>query len=328
MVALWATAFTMADVGPVDALMTGAVLGLLVIVVWGSYGLVVDRVLPGRRTRTRFVIVCIAIPAAAISWVAAGEALEQLSGLMLPTAETPVRRVAQALILTLFPIAQLLTRALRRRGEASIATMKTYNDQLADEVARANTELWMQRRALARKLHGSIQATVDAAALRLSSAERNGSSPDGALARARTDIECALVGLGEAIAQGHWDDPDDLDRAITRIRGLWEGVADIDVALAQDVIDLLRTDLATRATLVDVLTESCSNAVRHGNATRICARVTHADDLMLLEVVDNGSTDAVGLAGMGSAMLDEITVHWQRTRTAAGTRLSAVLPRS
>ena len=327
MVALWGTAITLADDGLLGALIVGSVLGLIALVVWGSFGLAVDRALSGRRIRTRVIIVAVTMLTAAAGWVAAAEAWEQVSGLMLPTAETPVQRAAQALIMTLFAIVQVLSQALRRRGEHALLSVTAYNAALEAEVSRANTELWAQRRELSAELHGWVQASVNAATMRVSDAARQGCAPEAVLVRACADIEEALVALERKMARGGRSDSAELERAIARICGLWEGLVDIQVDLPEQLDVALEHDLTMQAALVEALTEACSNAVRHGAASRIHARITPAARVVRLEVVDDGRAVGHGVPGQGSALLDAIALDWRRTRDDAGTRLSASFAR-
>jgi two-component system, NarL family, sensor histidine kinase UhpB len=327
MVALWGTAFTFFDAGPLGALIVGSVLGTIALGTWGSIGFVVDRALIGRGTPMRIIIVLIAIPAAASAWIAAAEALEHLSGLALPTAETTVQRAAQAMTLTLFPIVQVLSRALRRRGELSTEQLRAYNDALESEIARANTELWAQRRALSVELHGWIQATVNAATLRVSKAVREGYPHEAILIQARSEIERALASLTGRITHHGRSGPGELDRAIERICGLWEGLVDIEVDLPESPDDALEHDATMQAALVEALTEACSNAVRHGDAGRIRARITATERVVLLDVVDDGRAIGHGSPGQGSALLDEIALEWRRTKDDTGAQLAATFAR-
>jgi signal transduction histidine kinase len=327
MVAVWGAAVSLADASPIGALIIGSVLGVVALGAWGSIGLVVDRLLHGHGPLLRIVIVLMAIPAAAVGWVIAAEAVEQVTGLALPTAETAIQRAAQALTLTLFPIAQMSGRAFRRRDERSLEAMTAYNDTLTAEVARANTELWAQRRALSVELHGFLQSTVNAAALRVSNAARQGHPHDAAVLQARSDIESALVSLEGRIARHGRGGSKELDRAIARIRGMWEGLVDIRIDLPESLGAALEDDATIETALIEALTESCSNAVRHGAARRIHARITAQEQVVLLQVIDDGLAAGRGSPGQGSALLDEITLEWQRTRDDSGTCLTATFPR-
>jgi len=321
LLALWGTGFTLADSGPLGALMVGAAHAAIALIVWGTVGLVLDQVLPGRRLRTRVVLVVLAMFAAAAGWVAAAELWEHASGQMLPTAETLVQRVAQALTLTLFPIVQVLSRALWHRSELMLSSLQDQVDHIAAEVARANTELWAQRRLLARELHGPVQAVVNAATLRLLDAEQDGLPIEVTLRRARIDIENALAHLATVIAVDERSRPHDLDQAIGRICGLWEGLTDIEVEVSEEATARLDCDPTLRAALVEVLTEACSNAVRHGNAKLIRAATTLTERGLLLEVIDDGRPAESDTPGLGTSLLDEIALDWDRTHGDAGTRL-------
>jgi signal transduction histidine kinase len=226
------------------------------------------------------------------------------------------------------PTAQSLGRAARHQDERAVTELRRITRSLEREVARANSQLWAKRRALARALHGPVQAAISAAALRLSMAGDDAAALGSAVAKARAEIEGALAELERRVTEDRLDTGDDLHRAITRICGLWEGVVDVDIAVSPELVHELAADPAVTAAVVDVLTEACSNAVRHGRAQHISARLHDESLLVALEVVDDGQPGTIGAPGGGSALLDEVTLAWQRTHDVAGTRLTASFARS
>jgi signal transduction histidine kinase len=89
--------------------------------------------------------------------------------------------------------------------------------------------------------------------------------------------------------------------------------------------------------------EACSNAVRHGKASNIDVRVTLSaggDNLVIVvendgdAVVSKSHQDTVaaitGLipvsGGLGTMLLEELTLSWSLTGAAGLTRLAAVVP--
>jgi signal transduction histidine kinase len=325
--ALWGTASTVDSVGFLRALEVGLAVGAITVLSIGVVGSLAHRMLRGRPPRSRIAIVGMATLAAALVWAGASRTAIITLGIPLPAGDGVVRLAAQALLLTAFPIAQGLGRAARRQGAHAVEELQAMTDAVELEVARANAELWQRRRALSRALHGPIQAAINASSLRLARRGRDGALPDFTIANAQVTIEAALASLERQFASGRLDTGDDLDLAVSRIRGLWEGIAEIDVELPEEVANKITGDRTITAVLVDVLTEACSNAVRHGRARRINARLQGDAERIVLEVIDDGRVETIGAPGGGSALLDEVALAWQRTHGTEGTRLIASFAR-
>ncbi len=68
----------------------------------------------------------------------------------------------------------------------------------------------------------------------------------------------------------------------------------------------------------------------HGGAGSVAADVTRApdaDDVLVVHVSDDGTgPSAAPVPGLGTVMLDEVALHWRRTRLGERTELRVTLP--
>ena len=78
----------------------------------------------------------------------------------------------------------------------------------------------------------------------------------------------------------------------------------------------------------DLIPELVFNSVRHGNARVIDVQLQIVDSRTLsLTVIDDGSGDLMTTRhGLGSALLDEASISWSRTRVGARTTTTSLLP--
>jgi signal transduction histidine kinase len=72
------------------------------------------------------------------------------------------------------------------------------------------------------------------------------------------------------------------------------------------------------------VTESVSNAIRHGHAKNVEISILEdSADSIRIEISNDGVSDSSDRQGVGSQMLDEITMNWSRELTDSGVRLVA-----
>ncbi len=112
---------------------------------------------------------------------------------------------------------------------------------------------------------------------------------------------------------------------------MWSGLCDVRIDIDRDARAALDADAVCRTTAADVLTEGISNAIRHGGATRVTARLARMDgNLARIWIWDDGEPPrASSKRGLGSRLLDECAVRWSRqpaARRDERTELVADLP--
>ena len=115
--------------------------------------------------------------------------------------------------------------------------------------------------------------------------------------------------------------------ALAGVAKAWDGLCTVDVALPEDLAARIDDNPPLASSVVDICTDACSNAVRHGGAAHVAVQAQPAGDSVELVVSDDGAPDdTAGLPGMGSAMLDDVSVEWLRRREGGRTVLRATLP--
>jgi len=301
---------------------SGILVALMIFVsifIWSqlaNWGLAL--ILPKLSPRTALVIVLIAAVAIGYLSTAAGTLLLEDSTLKVVFFVTG--GVFTAGIVLLLAIVS----AILRQQQESERTLVEYTERLRHEVVRLRQAQWLQNKALSRALHGPVQSTVTSAALRLDAAVRNGESTGTLVEEIRTELRSVIdvIDAAEIVAPS-------LDIALTRITGMWEGLCDVQTSVSPDAANILSNDPLAAATVVDILTEAVSNAVRHGKAEHVMIAVnTDIKGSVTITVSNDGKADdnTSPTTGLGTTLLDECTLHWSRTQINNAHVLSADVP--
>lgn len=209
-------------------------------------------------------------------------------------------------------------------GAVSQGRIQT-QEELQDAVARLEASVnvlrqkaWVTRRQLGYVMHGAIQGALLSAAMRLSSADC---------------IDARLVAsisheLRQALARLDAQSTPRIDFEVTmgELQSLWSGECELELA----VQDAARIQLASRpetaACAAEVVREAVGNAIRHGRANRVWVTVSVTEQLVHLEVIDDGGgLEGCSRPGLGAAMCDEMCLDWSLTRESDRTVLAARL---
>jgi hypothetical protein len=218
-----------------------------------------------------------------------------------------------------------LLRATRHQLDRTDVEIQKLRYELEWEIARANQTQWQQQRALARALHGPLQSAVNAAALRIDAAVRNGSVTTDLVDAERTSILDALGYLPTAAA----DRIPDMELDFRRIQGTWAGLCDIAIEMSDDVLANIAADPACSSAVTDIVTESCANAIRHGHATTIAVSIAQPDShrLVTIVIVNDGTvSDPTSHSGIGTSLISDVALEWHLETGEDETRFSATLP--
>jgi two-component system, NarL family, sensor kinase len=174
------------------------------------------------------------------------------------------------------------------------------------------------RRELATALHGSVAASLTAAAMRLRHTIDAGDADASihALFEARRLVNLQLVSLTLA-REG------DLDTLLHRICESWSGLVEITYQIAAPG-NVGERDVRL---IDDVVTEGVNNAVRHGNARHVHVAVARDASGFSVTVVDDGVFVGGRRAGLGSQILDLCADGgWSlHARVGGGSELHALL---
>jgi len=199
--------------------------------------------------------------------------------------------------------------------------LEEQNEELAFEVALFEQQLWVARRNWSLIIHGTVQASLTAALTRLNAADADKKT----LTLAKKDLDRAIAALST---------PPSLDvkfaPALKEIVATWQGVCDIQVDIDSSVKKIAAKDPRLSMCINEILKEAVSNAVRHGDARIARASLTLADDGVIdLTVANDGHAPRIRVRkGLGSNLLDELTVDWSLDFDSATeqTILTARLP--
>jgi len=214
--------------------------------------------------------------------------------------------------------------AVLRQQRASEQVLLERTQQLRRQVTRMRQAQWLQQKALSRALHGPIQSAVTSAALRLDSAVRSGVPTAHLVEDIRTELRSSIdvLEVAENIASS-------LDTAFTRIIGTWEGICAVTLQIPDTAASHIEGDPLAAATVVDIVTEAVSNAVRHGGASQVVVFIDLDNEgIVNLSITDNGSPKVTTseTSGLGTTVLKECTLSWSRTTTETGHVLTASIP--
>jgi signal transduction histidine kinase len=215
----------------------------------------------------------------------------------------------------------------------SYSVLSQYRAQLYDELQRTNQkllravtrikqDLWLSRRQLISQLHGTVQGALTAAITRLSTATENDAT---AVARAQEDLDRAVLALRQGSLQEI-----ELSSALGELRTSWEGVCDFTWRVSQSDLDLIELHENNAFYIVAIATESISNAMRHGGATRVELSMTTQDGWrLLLEIANDGTPPPPEItSGTGTKLISELSSSWAFSQEDGKSILKLELPLS
>lgn len=183
---------------------------------------------------------------------------------------------------------------------------------------RVQQESWAAAHVLARELHGGVQSELTAAALRLESWARQPASQsmDEVLAQ----VLAAVERVNRLAAEEFRPVPVDPAEAMGGVVAVWAGLATVTLDVDADASERLSRDVAASETAIEIVRECVANSVHHGRASAVSVRVRLLTPARVeVAVTDNGrGLDAHAASGLGSRMLDQVCLRWERTGGSSG----------
>jgi signal transduction histidine kinase len=212
----------------------------------------------------------------------------------------------------------------------SLLAMNSVQRELAEATAQSSWEITRIRqlhreleRGLANKLHGKIQATLAASYLKLARAITEGHESESQLSGYKATLVRNILELQSEVHR-----PVRLQSVIFETVATWADVCRIQYHLPQEQLALIERDSLLCHALEDVIPELAFNSVKHGKASTLHFGFEIIDEKTLkLEAIDSGrQTVESGRVGLGSKLLDECCISWNRTTSNDGTTTSCLLP--
>ncbi|MFM7014355.1 MAG: sensor histidine kinase [Actinomycetota bacterium] len=192
------------------------------------------------------------------------------------------------------------------------------NSKIERELALVNQKIWVERRQWALAIHGSVQASLTAALVRL---RGNDELSNAELKKIRAHIAQARDGLVRP-KLGNFD----FKKAIKEIKQTWEGMVDVSFNSRTEGAKVLMADTWASVCANEIIKEAISNSMRHGSATEVTIECSIPEPgFVEIMVQDNGR----GLKpkyrkGLGGQIIDEIAYPWSLENVkSGGVRLKA-----
>jgi hypothetical protein len=220
------------------------------------------------------------------------------------------------ILYVLFGLGYALARSASNELHNTMAQLVEADAELTWRVSRLRLLQWAQSSRFARALHGPVQAIIAQSAVRL---KESPEQREHILESLRNALVNVLEGR-ESLHDRSWNE------SVALMHTMWQGVCEVHVQSTDVCVRSLDADVACREMAVEIMSEAISNAVRHGQATRVVARMECDGTRATLTVTDNGRGEEVGSPGLGTRMLDACTLRWERDPAPGATTLVAVLP--
>jgi signal transduction histidine kinase len=186
-------------------------------------------------------------------------------------------------------------------------------ERIVEDLRVLNTKLrqrvWLSQKTLATELHGSVQAALNASAMRLAKLDHP-SEKD--LERVRQDIDSALSKLGrqDYLAGESFED------LLEQICELWDSTCQINYRLSDSAQAVLLENSATAYCTLEVLREAVNNAIKHGAPKQIEIAIDSLGDLISLRIENDGSAIQRSNFGLGSQIFQELTLDYSLSGTS------------
>jgi hypothetical protein len=208
----------------------------------------------------------------------------------------------------------------RRYFAQQSARVVELSQELEGELTRARELLWQRNRALGNLLHGSLQAALNAASVRMARA-KDKEELLSIREELATEVSTLLVGMREANTPGA-----DLRVAIERITDTWEGITELNWSVEEKVLDTTAGHPVATA-IGDTLVETVFNAIKHQSPDHVDILLDQNSPAEIrLTVVHPGTLSGKRIAGLGSTALDYLTLRHSLTEKAGVVTFEGFFP--
>lgn len=209
---------------------------------------------------------------------------------------------------------------LRETNEALLTATTTLSRQLVHE----NAEARLFERRVALFLHGPVQDAIAASLKRVQSMPQGTQLSEQDISAIRHPIDAALSHLEVSDTE-----TTDVQRGITDLAELWDGVVEIELDLNPEALTVLRESTAVSSVVIELVREAVSNAIRHGDAQHISIElqiVQHSQDLIITVRNDGKPITNEAVEGIGTSLFENMSLNWSRKNEENHVVVTAVVP--
>lgn len=295
----------------------GLLLGILATLMFGAMVFLLRFALPKRETHrvvsyTLLTLVAVVAPIPSLFLLGGELPFDKYESVVVPA-------IAWAFFIMTGTVLNPLTVLDFERAKLE-AMIKQENVLLEKEITIFEQRLWVFKRRWLFMLHGTVQSALTAALTRLQTFSE---SDPYQVSLVMADLERAEKALSSLPAEKI-----DFEKATAELKEAWAGVCAIGLEIDLRASRALTSNQGTAYCVNEILKEAIGNAVRHGGANGVVAKITRdRDDFIDLEIQNDGTAPRKGWKkGIGSRMLDDITTSWSLERSGRLTTLTARLP--
>ena len=203
------------------------------------------------------------------------------------------------------------------RKQELITRTENLQAETAREISALRAEIWHINRQTALMVHGSLQGALIATSLQL---QKHGTTE----LEISTAIERLERGLTD-VTQTELVKP--VREFLDSLAEAWSGIVTLRWRAQEETLAALDHQPVISAALAEVAREGVNNAIFHGNAhtVDIVLDITSEGNVQIVVEDDGDGTSGKHNAGLGTELLDSVTICWALTSDRARTRLSAEL---
>ena len=285
---------TSALLGPIDALVAGIVVTAIL-----TLELLLIKRLVGNATVSLVMAILFSLAVGSVLGVTAWVMVTN-EFLLLPSdigLQSLVFFIMTMIVFLMLGIAQMQRNQATEELEEAVEDLRLLTSQLRQQV-------WLSQKTLATELHGSVQAALNASAMRL--ALTPNPTPED-LDRVRQDIDNAMQRLGV----NDYLDGQSIEELLEQICDLWEGSCEISYRLDPDASSALADDSAAAYCTLEVIREAVNNAIKHGEAKQIEIAASLDAEVIELTVTNNGNATQLSTPGLGSSLYQELALDYK-----------------
>ena len=205
--------------------------------------------------------------------------------------------------------------------EKSLRELESAVNELSLLNSRLRQRVWLARKTLAMELHGSIQATLQSVAARLSKLKNPSDE----------ELEIAIAQVRSAFDRVDREDylsgrtlPQLLDELVL----LWEGALDLHIVMDEASETELAGDQAAARCVLEVCREAVTNAVKHGSAEQVRISISKGDGLIQITATNDGIKMTEENSGQGINLYRQVAHSFRLGNQDDSVVLNLQLPLS
>ena len=196
------------------------------------------------------------------------------------------------------------------------------NDELAWNIARINLIVWNLQGVVARNLHGTVQSNLHASIFELNEMMKNNSDSKESVLIVQTKI---IRSMKDAFSDDRKYIP--LEDIFNQIRDSWRDVCTVQFNHNLKSMSILERDQPAKNTLIEIIRESISNAVRHAKSDYVDVHIESFNNTITINVKNNGkSFQTHSTKSQGFNFLNSVAVSYQILTEEDKTLLKVKIP--